>query len=99
MAFNTPVFRGPGNSSDGGDQLPIRKMVMWALIVAVAIMVVSIAGCGIKVVDTGQRGVETRFGKITSESLPEGLYFFNPITTKIIEIDTRVKRTDGETES
>jgi prohibitin 2 len=99
MAFNTPVFRGPGNSGNGPVNIPIRKLITWAAVAIVAIVVVSVAGCGIKVVDTGQRGVKTRFGEITSTSLPEGLYFFNPITSKIIEIDTRVKRTDGETES
>jgi regulator of protease activity HflC (stomatin/prohibitin superfamily) len=99
MAFTTPVFRSAGNGGDNRVELPVRKMLMWGIVVAIAIFVVSVAGCGVKVVDTGQRGVETRFGKITSESLPEGLYFFNPVTTKIVEIDTRVQRTDGETES
>jgi regulator of protease activity HflC (stomatin/prohibitin superfamily) len=99
MAFNTPVFRGPGNSGNGGTILPIRKIITWAAVAIVAIVVVSVAGCGIKVVDTGQRGVKTRFGEITSTSLPEGLYFFNPVTSKIVEIDTRVQRTDGDTES
>ena len=99
MAFTNNVFRGPGNSGNGGVDLPIRKIITWAVVAIVAIIIVSVAGCGIKVVDTGQRGVKTRFGEITSTSLPEGLYFFNPITTKIIEIDTRVKRLDGETES
>ena len=99
MAFTNNVFRGPGNAGSGGVDLPIRKILRWAVVIAIAIIVVSVAGCGIKVVDTGQRGVKTRFGEITSTSLPEGLYFFNPITTKIIEIDTRVKRLDGETES
>src|SRR5688572_31821192 len=99
MTFTNNVFRGPGNAGSGGVDLPIRKILMWAVIVAIAIIVVSVAGCGIKVVDTGQRGVKTRFGEITSTSLPEGLYFFNPVTSKIVEIDTRVQRTDGETAS
>ena len=72
---------------------------MWVVIAIVAIVVVSVAGCGIKVVDTGQRGIETRFGKVVSESLPEGLYFFNPLTSTIVEIDTRVQRSDGETDT
>ena len=79
--------------------LPIRKILMWAAVAIVAIVVVSVAGCGIKVVDTGQRGIKTRFGKVVSESLPEGLYFFNPITSDIVEIDTRVQRQDGETDT
>ena len=99
MAFTNNVFRGPGNPGSGGVVLPIRKILLWAAVVIIAIVVVSVAGCGIKVVDTGQRGVKTRFGEITSTSLPEGLYFYNPITSNIIEIDTRVQRQDGDTES
>ena len=72
---------------------------MWLGIAIIAIVVVSVAGCGIKVVDTGNRGIETRFGKVVSESLPEGLYFFNPFTNHIVEMDTRIQRTDSETDT
>lgn len=42
-------------------------------------------------VDTGHRGVRVTFGQVdeTSGSMPEGLYFFNPFTTKIKEMDVR----------
>jgi prohibitin 2 len=77
----------------------VKSAITWIAVIIILVVIVSVAGCGIKVVDTGQRGVKTRFGEIASESLPEGLYFFNPITTKIVEIDTRVKRLDDQTES
>jgi regulator of protease activity HflC (stomatin/prohibitin superfamily) len=101
MAFNTPVFRGPGSAGNGGGgaSVPIGKIVMWVVIAIVLIAVLSVAGCGIKVVDTGQRGIKTRFGEVVSESLPEGIYFFNPITSNIVEMDTRVQRKDGETDT
>ncbi len=101
MAFTAPIFRGPGGggNNSGGTRLPIGRIVMWAAIVIIAIIMVSIAGCGIKVVNTGHRGIKTEFGKVVSESLPEGLYFFNPITSAIIEMDTRVQRKDGETDT
>ncbi len=99
MAFNNPVFRNGGNSNDNRMQLPPGRVLAWLAIAAIAIVVVSVAGCGIKVVDTGQRGIKTRFGEITSDSLPEGLYFYNPITSNIVEIDTRVQRQDGETDT
>src|SRR3954471_17728098 len=98
MGFTSPILRGVGGSGDG-PPLPIRKVLMWIVIAIVAIGVVSVAGCGIKVVDTGQRGIKTRFGEIVSESLPEGLYFYNPLTSNIVEIDTRVQRQDGETDT
>ena len=93
------VFRGPGNRAAAASTCRSARSSCGRWSSLIAIVVVSVAGCGIKVVDTGQRGVKTRFGEITSTSLPEGLYFFNPITSKIIEIDTRVQRQDGDTES
>src|SRR5687767_14633950 len=99
MAFNAPVFRGGGNSGNGGSAVPIRTIAIWVGIALVAIVVLSFAGCGIKVVDTGQRGIKTRFGEVVSESLPEGLYFYNPITSTIVEMETRVQRFDGETDT
>jgi regulator of protease activity HflC (stomatin/prohibitin superfamily) len=98
MAFSAPIFRGGNNAGDGG-RLPIGRIAMWAAVAVVAIVVVSVAGCGIKVVDTGQRGIKTRFGEVVSESLPEGLYFFNPLTSAIVEMDTRVQRVDAETDT
>lgn len=101
MAFTAPVFRGPGggNSDSGGFKLPIGRIVMWLAVAVIAIVVVSVAGCGIKVVDTGHRGIKTTFGKVVSTSLDEGIYFYNPITSTIVEMDTRVQRQDGETDT
>jgi prohibitin 2 len=95
---STPIFRG-ANSGGPREPLPIKRILLWAAIAILAIIVVSVAGCGIKVVNTGQRGIETHFGKVVSESLPEGLYIFNPITNQIVEIDTRIQRQDGETDT
>lgn len=52
-----------------------------------------LSACG-EIVDTGHRGVETKYGKVTSESLPEGFYFYMPFVTNITEMDTRVQRLD-----
>jgi prohibitin 2 len=98
MALTSTVFRG-ANNGDGRGAPPYRSIAIWAGIAILAVVVLSFAGCGIKVVDTGQRGIKTRFGEIVSESLPEGLYFFNPITSNIVEMDTRVQRFDGETDT
>jgi prohibitin 2 len=77
----------------------IVRVLRWAIVAAIVIVVASVAGCGIAIVDTGQRGIKTRFGEVVSESLPEGLYFYNPLTSNIVEIDTRVQRFDGETDT
>ena len=97
MAFSAPILRDVG----GGDGRPPAHRQDRDVdgIAIIAIVVVSVAGCGIKVVDTGHRGIKTRFGEVVSESLPEGLYFFNPLTNPIVEMDTRIQRTDAETDT
>jgi regulator of protease activity HflC (stomatin/prohibitin superfamily) len=99
MAFNSPIFRGGASGNSTREPLQMGRVVMWAGIGLVAIIALVVAGFGIKVVDTGHRGIETRFGKVVGESLPEGIYFFNPITNTIVEMDTRVQRQDGETDT
>lgn len=60
-----------------------------------ALIVISLAAC--EQIDTGHRGVQTRFGEVDEKlgSMPEGLYFYNPLTTSIIEMDVRVQRLEG----
>jgi regulator of protease activity HflC (stomatin/prohibitin superfamily) len=99
MAFNSPIFRGGASGNSTREPLQMGRVVMWAGIGLFAIIALIVAGFGIKVVDTGHRGIETRFGKVVGESLPEGIYFFNPITNTIVEMDTRVQRQDGETDT
>jgi prohibitin 2 len=55
--------------------------------------------CGMTTVDTGHRGVEVHFGKVVSESMPEGLYFYNPFTTDIVQLDTRIQRWESNTDA
>jgi regulator of protease activity HflC (stomatin/prohibitin superfamily) len=100
MAFNNPILRGVGGGGgNGAVKLPIGSILKWVAVAIIAIVVVAVAGCGIKQVNTGHRGIKTEFGKVVSDSLPEGLYFFNPITTTLVEMDTRVQRKDGETDT
>jgi prohibitin 2 len=65
----------------------------------VALIAVSFVSCGMQTVETGHRGIKTTFGKVVSEPLTEGLYFFNPFTSKITELDTRTLTWGGETEA
>lgn len=44
---------------------------------------------GMTKIDSGNRGVEVVFGKVSEQTYSEGLYFFNPISTKIIEFNTK----------
>jgi prohibitin 2 len=54
---------------------------------------------GFEIVNTGHRGVKTRFGKVTGDSLPEGLYFYNPLTSNIIEMDVREQKWQSNSNS
>ncbi|MCI5071691.1 prohibitin family protein [bacterium] len=69
------------------------------VVIAAVVLIGAITGYGIKIVDTGHRGVKTRFGKVVGEPLDEGLYFYNPITTKIQDLEVRVLKLSGETQT
>lgn len=57
-----------------------------------------IGGCGFEVVDTGYRGVQTRFGEVNDKlgCLSEGLHFYSPFTESITEMEVRVLKNEGE---
>lgn len=52
-------------------------------------VICSLSTCGVEQVDTGNRGVKTVWGEVKGESLPEGLYFYNPFSTSIHEINCK----------
>lgn len=58
-----------------------------------------LSACGFEIVDTGHRGIETKYGKVVGESLPEGLYFYNPFTSNIVEMDVRTQMLAGNTQA
>ena len=66
---------------------------------AIVLVALVLSGCGVHTVDTGHRGVKVRFGQVEGEALTEGLYFVDPFTTSIIEIDTRTQRWDDKTDA
>ena len=50
-------------------------------------------------IDTGNRGVRVTWGEVDlkSGSLKEGLYFYNPFTSTVVELKTRTLRWSGKT--
>jgi len=72
----------------------MKTLFKTASILAITLILTS---CGFKVVDTGQRGVKVRFGKVTGEPLEEGIYFYNPLTTSIKALSVREKKYEGTT--
>ncbi len=68
-------------------------------LILIAALPLTLSACGFEVVDTGHRGVKTTFGEVVSESLPEGFYTYNPLTSTIVELDTRTQRWQDSTET
>lgn len=58
-------------------------------IIVIMTAMLFLSSCGFRVVDTGSRGVKTRFGKVIGEPLEEGFYVYNPITTKMVVLSVR----------
>lgn len=78
-----------------------RSVETWKWIVGgvAALAFLILGACSMTTVDTGHRGVKVRFGEVLGEGLPEGLYFVNPLTTHVVELDTRVQRWGGKTQA
>lgn len=66
---------------------------------AVACLAFVMSGCGVHTVDTGHRGIKVSFGQVEGDPLPEGLYFVNPFTTSIHEINTQVQKWDADSKT
>jgi len=57
----------------------------------ILVVAMLVTGCGWGVVDPGERAVFARFGEIWEQCYPEGLYWYNPFTTDMYEIDVKVQ--------
>lgn len=68
-----------------------------AIVVVISMFLLfALCGCGVEQVDTGYRGVKTVWGEVDMKagSMPEGIYLYNPISSNIHEVDTRIKRSE-----
>jgi regulator of protease activity HflC (stomatin/prohibitin superfamily) len=68
-------------------------------IALIVLLGLALSGCGVHTVSTGYRGIKVTFGRVEGEPLTEGLYFVNPFTTSIVQVDTRLQRWDDKTEA
>ena len=66
-----------------------KKIIIGAVAVA---LLGSVSFLGFEQVNAGYRGIKLVWGKVVSESLPEGLYFYNPISSNIVTMDTRLQK-------
>lgn len=70
---------------------------MFARLSAIALALALLSGCGVHSVDTGFRGIKVSFGQVEGPPLSEGLYFVNPFTTSIVQMDTRTQAWTSKT--
>jgi len=71
----------------------------WIVAGVVGGLFLILGACSMTTVDTGHRGIKVSFGQVMGEALPEGLYFVNPLTTHITEMDARVRVWSGHTQA
>lgn len=64
------------------------------IIVILAIGLI-LSACGVEQVDEGYRGVKTHWGKVTGEPLTPDLYFYNPISSDIMELSVLEEKMEG----
>lgn len=70
-----------------------KRGVIAAILVFVAILFfTSFAGT----VGAGERGIRLRFGAVTGESLPEGLYFKIPMIERVVIMDVKIQKAETE---
>jgi len=77
--------------------MPVRTIVAVASVVITLLLFLTLRP--FEVVDTGHRGIEITLGKVGDISLTEGLYFFNPLTTSIKEINVQTIKWDNKTQA
>ena len=70
-----------------------KKLVLGLTIVGLVIG--SFVGIkSIRTVKSGYSGVVSKFGNVQSEVLESGIHMVNPITTKVIQMNNQIQRTD-----
>lgn len=67
--------------------------------ILLGLLMLALTACGFEQVDTGYRGIETRYGEVQGEPLPEGLHFYNPFTSDIVEYPVRQQKYEEEVSS
>lgn len=82
-------------TADGSGAL--RKYIRGVAAAVGFIIVAILASCSLKTVEPGHRGIKVTFGKPHAESLAEGLYFINPFTSRLVEMDVRQRKWEGKT--
>jgi len=60
---------------------------------------VTLAIVGCSQINTGQVGVKTIWGKADNEAMQPGIYFYNPISSKIYKLNTKVETVETDSQA
>lgn len=76
----------------------VKKYVKWGIagVVALFLLILVLAFLPFTTVDSGERGVVTKFGKVDSKVLEPGFHIINPFSTDVIKMDVRVQKDEVE---
>jgi prohibitin 2 len=66
-------------------------------VLSLTILTTLLAACGIEQVNEGNRGIKTTWGKVVGEPLVPDIYFYNPISSDIFEMEVLEKKLEGQT--
>ena len=81
------------------EKIQMVKRIVSTVVMSVAALLLLIGGySSINVVRTGHCGVKVRFGKVVGDSLKSDIYFVNPITTGIKQVNVRTTQSEIKTE-
>lgn len=77
--------------------MEVKTIVLSVAAAVVAIGALAFGGSSFETVKTGNRGIKVTFGEVNEDagSLPEGLYFMNPFTTDIHQMNVKVQTWNG----
>lgn len=74
-----------------------KIIIKYTIMTVIALLISVLIFQSVYIVSTGSRGIEIRFGEVIGHPLPEGIWFVNPFTTKIIELDIQTNTQEGNT--
>ena len=75
----------------------IMKFLRNLAILGAVLSISNMIGCGFRVIDSGERGVKTTFGKVFEKPLPPGLNWKWPIIQGITIYDVRMQKKQEQT--
>lgn len=63
---------------------------------AVLFLISIVTGCGMRQIEEGSRGIKKVWGRMDSDPLKPGFYFYNPLSSDIIEMDVKEQKIEGK---